>query len=321
MAKNEFKPFATGEEANVLSQEEFEALDATENGFQTGIARSEQLNKVWRQASTIASVVASFMAEKSGNDVLDNGDTAALQATLLKALLNNSTAQLDGRYLQSGRNLADLNNVTQARSNLGLGSLALKNGLSAAEVGAFPVSGGEVKGEVWSNSVNNYRIVANNKGVFWRFDGSNYYLLMTKDGDPYGGWNELRPFIINYASGDIRTEKSFSSVGRVSSSQDILSANSVYSGNGSAQLASDGNVYGPIWGGWLSNWLRGTFVMDIRLGQIESSMAWKASGYSDQPPYIITGAYNGNADEYIDWIYRRPLQKNINGTWYNVGNV
>ncbi|MEY8771418.1 hypothetical protein AB6T85_13505 [Erwinia sp. ACCC 02193] len=176
MAKNDFKPFATGESANVLSQADYEALDATANGFQTGIARSEQLNKVWRQASTIASVVASFMADKSGNDVLDDGDTAALQATLLKALLNNATAQLDGRYLQTGKNLADVNNVAQARGNLGLGSLALKNGLSAADVGAFPAEGGTVG----SNGikapgifVNNHTMPGNSQGMYMQWNESN----------------------------------------------------------------------------------------------------------------------------------------------------
>gem|GEM_PF-3136287 len=256
MAKNDFKPFATGEEANVLSQEEFEKLEAVDKGFESGIARSEQLNKVWRQASTIASVVASFMADKSGNDVLDNGDTAALQATLLKALLNNSTSQLDNRYLQSGKNLADLGSAAQARSNLGLGSLAQKNGLSAADVGAYPVTGGELKGQVWSPVADNYRIVCNNKGVFWRFDGANYYLMHTNDGDPNGGWSEKRPFVANYATGDISSGHNFTADGRITAKREIFSANSLYAGNGAAQVASDGNVYGSIWGGWLSNWLQ-----------------------------------------------------------------
>lgn len=127
MPVNDFKAFATGEFANVLSQPEFEALEALGNGFQSGIARSEELNKVWRQASTIASVVASFMAAKSGNDVLDNGDVTTLQATLLKALLNNSTSQLDGRYLKAASNLSELTNTATARVNLGLKGAAVQD--------------------------------------------------------------------------------------------------------------------------------------------------------------------------------------------------
>ncbi|WP_435927451.1 pyocin knob domain-containing protein [Dryocola sp. BD613] len=127
MPVNDFKAFATGEHANVLSQPEFEDLEALGTGFQSGIARSEELNKVWRQASTIASVVASFMASKSGNDVLDNGNLDALQATLLKALLNNSTSQLDGRYLKATANLSELTNAGTARGNLGLKGAAVQD--------------------------------------------------------------------------------------------------------------------------------------------------------------------------------------------------
>ncbi|MCT4701514.1 tail fiber protein [Enterobacteriaceae bacterium H20N1] len=137
MPVNDFKAFATGEFANVLSQPEYEALEAKDTGFQAGIARSEELNKVWRQASTIASVVASFMANKSGNDVLDNGNLDTLQATLLKALLNNSTSQLDSRYLKVASNLSELTNASTARTNLGLkGAAVLDVGTAAGTVAA-----------------------------------------------------------------------------------------------------------------------------------------------------------------------------------------
>jgi hypothetical protein len=125
MPVNDFKAFATGENANVLSQEEYEELEALGGGFQSGIARSEQLNKVWRQASIIASVVARFMAEKSGDDVKDDGDLEKLQESLLKALLNNATTQLDGRYLKAASNLADLTSVEAARGNMELKGAAL----------------------------------------------------------------------------------------------------------------------------------------------------------------------------------------------------
>ncbi|MDN8543367.1 hypothetical protein QZH36_18345 [Erwinia sp. BC051422] len=86
MAKNDFKPFATGESANVLSQADYEALDATANGFQTGIARSEQLNKVWRQASTMSHVIGQFIADNSGEDVKDDGNTEEILGNFQKAL-------------------------------------------------------------------------------------------------------------------------------------------------------------------------------------------------------------------------------------------
>ncbi len=74
MAKNDFKAFATDRNANVMSQEEWEALPALLSGFTAGKASSAQVNKVIRQASFIAAALAQYIANKSGLDVLDDGD-------------------------------------------------------------------------------------------------------------------------------------------------------------------------------------------------------------------------------------------------------
>lgn len=74
MAKNDFKPFATGKGANVTSQPDWEALPALLSGFTAGKASSAQVNKALRQASFIAAALAQYTASKSGRDVLDDGD-------------------------------------------------------------------------------------------------------------------------------------------------------------------------------------------------------------------------------------------------------
>lgn len=74
MAKNDFKAFATDRNANVISQEEWEALPALLSGFTAGKASSAQVNKAIRQASFIAAALAQYTANKSGLDVLDDGD-------------------------------------------------------------------------------------------------------------------------------------------------------------------------------------------------------------------------------------------------------
>ncbi|EPF1323189.1 glycine-rich domain-containing protein [Escherichia coli] len=74
MAKNDFKAFATDRNANVMSQEEWEALPALLSGFTAGKASSAQVNKVIRQASFITAALAQYTANKSGLDVLDDGD-------------------------------------------------------------------------------------------------------------------------------------------------------------------------------------------------------------------------------------------------------
>ncbi|EOC0614589.1 tail fiber protein [Escherichia coli] len=92
-------------------------------------------------------------------------------------------------------------------------------------------------------------------------------------------------------------------------------------GNGSAQVAPDGNVYGTLWGGWLNEWLNNNVVKDIRLGSIESVAAWNGPGYYDSWGYVLTGAINSNRDAFIDTLTRRPLQKFIGGKWYTVRSI
>ncbi|HFD7736326.1 TPA: hypothetical protein ACF54C_000027 [Serratia marcescens] len=86
MAKNEFLTFGTAANANVLSNADYQALPSRTSGFGSGVAKSEQLNKVWRQSSVMTSAMAQYIADSTGNDVLDNGDMAALNDGLSSAL-------------------------------------------------------------------------------------------------------------------------------------------------------------------------------------------------------------------------------------------
>ncbi|EHO8739532.1 phage tail protein [Salmonella enterica] len=85
MAKNDFKPFATGKGANVTSQPDWEALPALLSGFTAGKASSAQVNKALRQASFIAAALAQYIASKSGQDVLDDGDLSGFIAKMSAA--------------------------------------------------------------------------------------------------------------------------------------------------------------------------------------------------------------------------------------------
>lgn len=91
MANNEIKPFATGANANVTPQAEWENLPALLTGFSSGKASSAQVNKAIRQASFVAATLAQFIAEQSGEDVRDDGDQAGLVAKMLSAI--NKTSQ------------------------------------------------------------------------------------------------------------------------------------------------------------------------------------------------------------------------------------
>lgn len=86
--QNDFLPFATGGSANVLTQAQYAALISSviANGFSSGVAQSAQLNKVWRQSSIMAAVLAQFAADYSGQNSTDDGTTATLEANLVTAI-------------------------------------------------------------------------------------------------------------------------------------------------------------------------------------------------------------------------------------------
>ena len=86
MATNDFKAFATGNSANVISQADYLALAALVSGFSSGKASSAQVNKALRQATVMANVLAQFIADSANVDVLDNGNTAAILSNLKNSM-------------------------------------------------------------------------------------------------------------------------------------------------------------------------------------------------------------------------------------------
>ncbi|MDW2501556.1 hypothetical protein RYZ33_00925 [Escherichia coli] len=139
MAKNDFKAFATDRNANVMSQEEWEALPALLSGFTAGKASSAQVNKAIRQASFIAAALAQFVSDKTQRDVLDNGDLPGFVE-----LLGSGFAV---EYLSRKNPFGDIKSdgtVKTALENLGLGEAAKRNvGTGANQIpdmGSFTLS-------------------------------------------------------------------------------------------------------------------------------------------------------------------------------------
>ncbi|OCP21881.1 MULTISPECIES: hypothetical protein [unclassified Ensifer] len=172
-------------------------------------------------------------------------------------------------------------------------------------------------GEIMSVSANNYRIKYGNYGQFWRFDGGTLYLMFTASGDQAGGYNALRPFMVNAASGTVSMGHGLSVTGNVSAS------GTVYAG-ASGRLAGDGNVFGTLWGGtgdWLSNYLNNQFAnkvsvggraYPIRVGGVDLNFNW--SGQAGQPSWLWGG--NDGTNMYV----YNPSNFNVN--WANgAGNA
>ena len=121
----DFLPFAIGNSANVLSQSDYAALAAILTGFQSGTAKSAQVNKALRQATVMAAVLANFIANNANVNVLDNGDTGTLLTNFVAAL---KAANASAGFLNKSNNLSDVLSAATTLSNLG--GLAKSNNLS-----------------------------------------------------------------------------------------------------------------------------------------------------------------------------------------------
>ena len=134
MAQNDFKSFATGSGANVTSQADWEVLAALATGFQSGKASSAQINKAIRQASFIAAALAQYTSDKTGGDVLDDGDQAAF-ITKMAAAFGKDFQPLDATLTA----LAALTGATD--------KLAYFNGADTAALTALTGVGRDIIGK------------------------------------------------------------------------------------------------------------------------------------------------------------------------------
>lgn len=163
MATNNFKPFATAANANVVSQADWEARPALLSGFTSGKAASAEVNKAIRQASFIAAALAQYTANKSGQDVLDDADlngfiakmtTAfgkdfqALDATLT-ALAGLATGANKLPYF-TGTDTAAQTDLTQIGRDV-IGQTTLANLLTYLGLGALQSSYTDTAGLVAKN--------------------------------------------------------------------------------------------------------------------------------------------------------------------------
>ncbi|ELV4924309.1 tail fiber protein [Salmonella enterica] len=152
---------------------------------------------------------------------------------------------------------------------------------SAGDVGALPVSGGVINGNLGIGTPN---ILGGSSIVLGDNDTG---LKQNGDGllDIYA--NGVQVF--RFQNDTLESKKSINVTGRLTPTDD---------GNFDSR-----------------------YVQDFRLGSYESGQAWMGPGFSDTPGYVLTAATNGNGDELIDGLGRRPMQKLIGNQWYNVTSV
>ena len=164
-----------------------------------------------------------------------------------------------------------------------------------------------------------------NMGMIHRFDGANYYLLVTNQYDSDGGYNSLRPFSFSGTTGNVSMGHhvniggNLSVGGNTNTGGDFIAGSVVRTGNGSAIMYSDGNLSGPVWGGYLNNYIAARYVTGVRFAGFKQASAWNGPGLTEESGYVLTSARNDNQDQYIDAVTARCVQYCINGGWYTAG--
>lgn len=151
MATNELLPFANGNDANVMPTAQWQALtDILANGFQSGVARSEQVNRVLAQGAVASYVLGQLIVDQlNQNATLDE---ATLYQNLILALQENAkdaclplTGGTMTGVITSNRGtnaiIASVNNTNMVRvyggSTAGTGANLDLYGGENAEKGAF----------------------------------------------------------------------------------------------------------------------------------------------------------------------------------------
>jgi hypothetical protein len=80
-------PFATGVGANVQEPGDWEGNLVRQLGFQVGVANPTEANTIWRQLSSIASMIGQFSADYSELASVDDGDIIEAEDRFVEALI------------------------------------------------------------------------------------------------------------------------------------------------------------------------------------------------------------------------------------------
>jgi len=184
MATNDFLAFAGSGGANVITQATYASLSSLlANGFSSGVAQSDQLNKVWRQSSIMAAVMGALINDVTGQNATDDGTTTTLTSNLLSCFMLgefgtdtgaansyqvNFTPSVATNALTNGFALR----FRPAHTNTGASTLSV-NGATAKPIltqNLAALSGGEIvaNGSVfveYNTSLSSYVIIGNPGGV------------------------------------------------------------------------------------------------------------------------------------------------------------
>lgn len=222
--------------------------------------------RVQQSASTGAGWVdlAGVSANSSGSVVFRNaafqrvGYIGNVSATTLNIFADVANIALNRRPTFAGHLAWDAGNLTPADLNAA----------NTFKVGQVFAAADQMRLKAANN--------ATGYAVIHRFDGSNYYFLLTANNNADGSWNDLRPFTLNAASGEVKISTPFVVNGASTTFGNIPKAVSwnVDAGDGKGyrlwDSSGDFSVYmsaaaTPIWGGTPGNGHMADYNMYFRM--------------------------------------------------------
>lgn len=155
MATNKLLPFAGGDTPNIVDFETWNALPARLTGFQSGIAKSAEFNRILAQGGAAGYVIGQLVADHAAQDA--DLETTALYAAFKKAL----AAYIPGAVA----------NGSIAGSKISDGSITLAklaaNSVDASKIATGAVGASEIadsavsSDKIASNAVTEVKIAAN----------------------------------------------------------------------------------------------------------------------------------------------------------------
>lgn len=158
--------------------------------------------QVGTSSLTCGAGIPGAMRYSGGNLQYCNGSSWTSLSSSTTAGTSGSGAANHIAYWTGSDSLAhDANQLYWDASNNRLGVGLNNPNTSVAVAGAVSASQGVTLSR--GSAVGQIRSVEGNYGVIHRNDGSMYYILLTDSGDAYGGFNSLRPFYINVATGEL----------------------------------------------------------------------------------------------------------------------
>ncbi|EBK4680359.1 hypothetical protein DOM01_16710 [Salmonella enterica subsp. enterica serovar Derby] len=339
MAKNDFKPFATGKGANVTSQPDWEALPALLSGFTAGKASSAQVNKALRQASFIAAALAQYTASKSGQDVLDDGDLSGFIAKMsaafgkdfqtldatLTALAGLATGADKLPYFTGddtagqtdltsvGRDIIGKASIADILTYLGLGETAKQaaGALQKSQNGAdIPDKPRFVQNIGLKETLNpTKRVSIGNIGT-GAFDGSTPCINI---GDSDSGF-------IGSADGVLDIYCNGAKVGYINGNG-LHMLTDIHFDN--ARMTNNGDIFGSVWGNnWLSIWITNQLNTRGTIDWINSELAIRDNNINTRATidYVNQTFARKNTGSIQDWGWILDDSTGFIMQWGTLGN-